>query len=459
MKQNEKFKNNKIFITENFDKAQQLSQQSQANYDNNTSRPLEGIFIGMKDNVATKGTLTTCASHILENFIPDYNATIMDKLEEAGAIIVGKTNLDEFAMGSFGHYSYFGTAINPWTDDKNRQYVCGGSSSGSAAVVASGIAQVSIGTDTGGSVRLPAAWCGVVGFKPTYGVISRYGVIPMCSSLDTVSLFGRCVDDVIPVFNVLVGQDKRDASSVSLKDLSPQYPMKNTKKIAIIKEFNDCPDIFPTINKVRIYLEKIGYVVEEITVPAVEYGLSLYNNLVPMEVMSNLAKFDGIRYGLSVEDYEGYPDYITAVRSQGFGEEVQRRIFAGAFMASKFYSKERSLKVYAVKQWMKNRFDEVFNEYDYILQPTAPSFAVAVDAIESVDPINIVKTDKYTVIANLIGAPAIHIPIDLYPNGMPLGVTLMANCLQDYPLLDLAKKIDEEFQFKQVLLEKVLNED
>ena len=455
LEQNNKFKNNKIFITPTF--SEEKVQTSQDHYDSGNMGPLEGIFIGMKDNVTTKGVLTTCASHILENFVPDYNATIIDKLENAGAIILGKVNMDEFAMGSLGNYSYFGTAVNPWTDHEGKQYVCGGSSSGSAAVVASGIAQVSIGTDTGGSVRLPAAWCGIVGFKPSYGVISRYGVIPMANSLDTVSLFSRQVKDLKPVFDVLVGYDKKDPSSVELDTLSPKYPMKNTKKIAIIKEFNDCPDVFPTMNKVKIFLEKQGYTVEEVSVPAVEYGLSLYNNIVPMEVMSNLARFDGIRYGLSVDDHSKYPDYITAVRSQGFGEEAQRRIFAGAYMASKFYSKERSLKAYAVKKWMGEKFNELFNEYDYVLQPTSASFAVPLDGIETIDPINIIKTDKYTVIANLIGAPSIHIPIDIYSNGMPLGVSLMANVLQDRALLDLANSIDDNFQFHQILIENVIN--
>jgi aspartyl-tRNA(Asn)/glutamyl-tRNA(Gln) amidotransferase subunit A len=455
LQQHNKFQDNKIFITTTF--SQEKVQQSQNNYDNKVAGPLEGLFIGMKDNVNTKGVLTTCGSKILHNFVPEYNATIIDKLEDAGAIIVGKVNMDEFAMGSLGSYSYFGTTINPWVDNTGKQYVCGGSSSGSAAVVASGIAPVSIGTDTGGSVRLPAAWCGIVGFKPSYGVISRYGVIPMANSLDTVSLFARQVQDLLPVFNVLAGYDKRDASSVDLDALSPQYAMKNTKKIAIIKEFNDCPDIFPTINKVKNFLEKQGYTVEEVSVPAVEYGLSLYNNMVPMEVMSNLARFDGIRYGLSVEDYSNYPDYITAVRSQGFGEEAQRRIFAGAYMASKFYSKERSLKAYAVKKWMGDKFHELFHEYDYVLQPTSASFAVAIDGINNMDPLNIIKTDKYTVIANLIGAPAIHIPIDLYPNGMPLGVSLMANVLQDRSLLDLACAIDGHFQFHKTLIDQVIN--
>jgi aspartyl-tRNA(Asn)/glutamyl-tRNA(Gln) amidotransferase subunit A len=455
-KQDQKFKDNKIFITPLWDTVKNSLMVAKDHYQKKNPRPLEGIFVGIKDNINTKNILTTCGSKMLYNFLPDYNATIIEKLEEAGAIIVGKVNMDEFAMGSFGHYSYYGTSINPWTDHENNQYVCGGSSSGSAAVVASGIAQVSIGTDTGGSVRLPAAWCGIVGFKPSYGVISRYGVVSMANSLDTVSLFGRSVQDIIPFFNVLVGKDKKDASSVSLDDLSSHYPMKNTKKIAMIKEFNDCPDIFPTLNKVKIYLEKLGYEVEEISVPAVEYGLSLYNNIVPMEVMSNLARFDGVRYGLSVEDKEEYPDYITAVRSQGFGEEVQRRIVAGAYMASQFFSKERSLKAYGVKSWMKDEFKKIFDQYDYILQPTSPSFAVPVNGIENIDPINIVKTDKYTVIANLIGAPAIHIPIDLYPNGMPLGITLMANCLQDRNLLEISQKIDDHFQFKNVLIEQII---
>ena len=177
-----------------------------------------------------------------------------------------------------------------------------------------------------------------------------------------------------------------------------------------------------------------------------------------MEVMSNLARFDGVRYGLSLDNYEGYPDLITAVRSQGFGEEVQRRIVAGAYMASKVFSKERSLKAYGVKKWMDDEFNKVFQQYDYILTPTSASFAVKINEIDTIDPIDIVKTDKYSVIANLIGAPAIHIPIDLYPNGMPIGVSLMANCLQDRKLLDLAKDIDNHFGFKNVLIEKVINQ-
>ncbi len=451
-----KFKDNKIFISDNFSNLESFIDNSQNNYNNNTSRPLEGIFVGIKDNITMKNSLTTCGSKILDNFVSDYDATVIEKLKNAGAIIVGKVNLDEFAMGSLGQNSSFGNPINPWKDFQNNEYCCGGSSSGSAAVVASGIAHVSLGTDTGGSVRLPAAWNGIVGFKPSYGVISRYGVIPMANSLDTVALFSRNVKDVNQLFNILIGYDKRDPSSVDLLSLYPKYQLKPKKKIAMIKEFNDCPDIFPTLNKVKIYLEKLGYIIEEISVPAVEYGLSLYVNIVPMEVMSNMARYDGIRYGLKVDNYDNYPDYITAVRSQGFGSEVQRRIFAGAFMASNFYSKEKVLKTYSVKRWIQEEFNKVFSQYDFVLQPTTVSYAVSLKDKDNINPVDAFKNDKYTVIGNLIGAPSIHIPIDLYPNDMPIGVSLMANCLQDFDLLNLAEIIDKNFNFQKILIEKVI---
>ena len=452
----EKYRKNNILITEIFSQALEKQESVQSRYNNQTHRPLDGLPVVLKDNFCTKDILTTCASKMLSNFVPDYNAEVVDKLEKAGAIIIGKANMDEFAMGSFGHYSYFKSVLNPWTDHHGKAYFTGGSSSGSAASVSCGMVPVSIGTDTGGSVRLPAAWNGIVGFKPTYGAISRYGVIPLSSTLDTVSLFSKTVADLEPVFHVLIGIDEKDPSSIDIKKLSQLNPMIEKKKVAIIKEFNDCPDVLPSIYKVRDYLESIGYIVEEISVPEVEYTLPLYANIVPMETMSNFARYDGLRYGLSLPEGD-YEDYSTAVRSEGFGEEVQRRIVSGAYMASKLHSKERCLQAYGVKRMIEDKFEEIFKNYDLVLHPTSFSHAFRQEDLNTIDPISILKTDKYTVLANILGAPAISIPIDLHYNGLPLGISLMSDVLQDEFLLKIAKQVDQYYNFHQVLKDKILN--
>jgi aspartyl-tRNA(Asn)/glutamyl-tRNA(Gln) amidotransferase subunit A len=444
MEAQEKYRENNILITETFPQALAQQDKMQAGYQHNNNRPLEGIPVVLKDNICAKGIRNTCGSNMLHDYFPDYNAEVVNRLENSGAVIVGKANMDEFAMGSFGNYSFFKAVTNPWKDKNGRKYFSGGSSSGSAAAVSCGMVPVSLGTDTGGSVRLPAAWNGIVGFKPTYGAISRYGVIPLSSTLDTVSLFSRTVKDLEPVFNVLVGIDEKDSSSIDFWKLSQEKPMVEKKKVAIIKEFNDCPDVLPSIYKVKDYLESVGYVVEEISVPEVNYCLPLYANIVPIETMSNFARYDGLRYGLSLPEGD-YQDYSTAVRTMGFGEEVKRRIVAGAYMASKLHSKERCLQAYGVKRMIENKFEEIFQTYDLILHPTSFSHAVAQEDLQNIDPISILKTDQYTVLANILGAPAISIPIDLHYNELPIGISLMANVLQDLFLLKIAKQVDEHF--------------
>lgn len=391
--------------------------------------PLAGIPIAVKDIMCTKGTLTTCGSRILHNFIPPYDSTVVKKLRGLDAVIVGKANMDEFAMGSSTETSYFGVTRNPWNFDT----VPGGSSGGSAASVIAGEAIWSLGSDTGGSIRQPASLCGVVGLKPTYGRVSRYGLIAFASSLDQIGPFGKDVTDCATLLNAISGRDEMDSTSVDLP--VPDYTKSlindvNGIKVGIPKEYfvgdGIDPEVMEKVQDAIKVLEGLGAICEEVSLPHTKYGIADYQIISRAEASSNLARFDGTRYGhRTAEDADSLKEMYRKTRSEGFGDEVKLRIMLGTYALSSGYYDAYYLKAQKVRTYIKSDFDEAFKKFDVLLTPTSPTpafkFGEKMD-----DPLTMYLSDVFTVNCNMAGIPGISLPCGLSSTGLPIGLQLLA---------------------------------
>ncbi|MEP0826662.1 MAG: Asp-tRNA(Asn)/Glu-tRNA(Gln) amidotransferase subunit GatA [Nitrososphaera sp.] len=396
---------------------------------------LTGVAISVKDNISTKGIKTTCASKMLASYIPPYDATVVKRLKEAGAIIIGKANLDEFAMGSTTEFSRHGTTRNPW--DIGR--VPGGSSGGSAASVAALECALSLGSDTGGSVRCPASFCSVVGVKPTYGLISRYGLVSYANSLEQIGPMGRTVSDVVSLLNVIAGIDKNDHTTTSAGS-TPVYSISERKnlRIGLVREFIEGADAEVTkiINKAVDTLISQGCSCEEVSLPSVQHALASYYTIATAEASSNLARYDNIRYGfdMSPEGY-GWNSYFAKARSN-FGDEVKRRIIVGSYVLSSGYYGKYYLKAQQVRALLKHEIKSLFKKYDVLIGPTMPILPFRIgEKVE--DPLKMYLVDIDTVVANLTGTPAMSVPAG-FADGLPVGLQVMADEFQEQTMLDAA---------------------
>ncbi|MDD6201571.1 MAG: Asp-tRNA(Asn)/Glu-tRNA(Gln) amidotransferase subunit GatA [Lachnospiraceae bacterium] len=412
--------------------------------------PLAGVPVAIKDNMCTKDMLTTCSSKILYNFIPTFSSEAVLNLEKAGAVIIGKTNMDEFAMGSTTETSYFGATKNPW----NPNHVPGGSSGGSAAAVAAKECFFALGSDTGGSIRQPAGFCGVVGMKPTYGTVSRYGLIAYGSSLDQIGPLCKDVTDCATILEVIASHDKKDSTSVAREDTdftSALIEDVTGMKIGIPRDYFKEglePDIRDAVMKAAKSLEEKGAVIEEFDLGLVEYAIPTYYTIAAAEASSNLERFDGIKYGYRTEEYEGLHNMYKKSRSEGFGPEVKRRIMLGSFVLSSGYYDAYYLKALRVKALIKKAFDDAFAKYDLILGPVAPTTAPKLGESLS-DPLKMYLGDIYTISVNLAGLPGITLPCGLDKNGLPIGLQMIGDCFKEKNLIRAAytyEKIRGKFE-------------
>lgn len=401
--------------------------------------PLAGIPIGIKDNISTKGIRTTCSSKMLENYVPPFDATVMNKINNAGMTVLGKMNMDEFAMGSSTETSYMHLTRNPY----NTECVPGGSSGGSAAAVAAGEAILTLGSDTGGSIRQPAALCGVVGMKPTYGSVSRYGLVAFASSLDQIGPLGKSVKDVAMLQSLICGHDRYDATSKNIE--YPDYAAalkENAKglKIGIPKEyFGEGIDsqVKESVMKAVKEFEEQGAVIKEISLPSTEYAINTYYIIASAEASSNLARFDGVKYGYRTSEYDGLVDMYEKTRSEGFGDEVKRRIMLGTFVLSSGYFDAYYKKAKRVQNQISQEFSNAFKECDIIATPTVPASAFKIG--ENIgDPIKMYYNDVCTVTVNIAGLPAISLPCGKDSAGMPMGLQLIGDKFSEQTLLNTA---------------------
>lgn len=394
--------------------------------------PLAGVPVAVKDNLCTKGLRTTCGSNILYNFAPTYTAEAVLNLEKAGAVVLGKTNMDEFAMGSTTETSAFGVTRNP----RNTDHVPGGSSGGSCAAVAAGECFYALGSDTGGSIRQPSSFCGVTGMKPTYGTISRYGLIAYGSSLDQIGPVAKDVADCAAILEVLAVHDPKDSTSVKREDTDFTSALTGDvkgMKVGIPRDYLGeglDSQVKEAVLKAARSLESQGAQVEEFDLSLVEYAIPAYYVIASAEASSNLSRFDGIKYGYRTEDYEGLHNMYKKTRSEGFGEEVKRRIMLGSFVLSSGYYDAYYLKALRTKALIKQAFDKAFEKYDVILGPTAPSTAPKLgESLE--DPLKMYLGDIYTVSVNLAGLPAMSVPYGIDSQGLPIGVQLIGDSFQE----------------------------
>jgi aspartyl-tRNA(Asn)/glutamyl-tRNA(Gln) amidotransferase subunit A len=403
------------------------------------TQPLAGVPIALKDNLCTAGLRTTCASHILGNYVPPYTATVVEKLEAAGAIIVGKTNLDEFAMGGSTENSGFGPARNP----HNIDYVPGGSSGGSAVTVAAGHVPIALGSDTGGSIRQPASFCGIVGLKPTYGRVSRYGLVAFASSLDQIGPFATNVQDAARVLQTISGHDPHDATSANVP--VPNYLESLTDdikglRIGVPPEcFGEGLDV-EVKDKVEASIKKLqerGAKIVEVHLPHTKYAIAVYYIIATAEASSNLARYDGARYGLRAEEARTLSDMYRRTRDEGFGPEVKRRIMLGTFVLSSGYYDAYYEKAQRVRTMLINDFAEAFKKCDVIATPTAPTPPFKIGA-KSDDPLAMYLGDIFTVTINLTGLPAISVPCGLSADNLPIGLQLIGNHFDEAQLLNAA---------------------
>jgi aspartyl-tRNA(Asn)/glutamyl-tRNA(Gln) amidotransferase subunit A len=431
------------YITINDDALVQAQQIDKKIRSGSTVGSLAGIVVGVKDNISTAGLKTTCASKMLSDYVPPYDATVIKRLKDEGAIIIGKLNLDEFAMGSTTEWSSYGLTRNPW----NLEYVCGGSSGGSAASVAAQLCTASLGSDTGGSVRCPSSFCSVVGFKPTYGLVSRYGLVSYSNSLEQIGPIGRTVSDVKKIMEVISGKDTNDDTTIDTKNNinNNHYDLgqKNNQKIGLLKELINGADepVYQCIYYAIDKFNELGFTSEEPSLKSSEYALASYYTIATAEASSNLARFDNIRYGfeLNPDDYE-WNTYFSKARGN-FGDEVKRRIIVGSFVLSSGYYGKYYLKAQRVKDLIKHELKNLFKEYDLLLSPTVPVLPFKIgEKID--DPLKMYLIDINTVLANLAGIPAISIPIG-FKNGLPIGLQIMANEFQEKKLLDIAGVLEK----------------
>lgn len=401
--------------------------------------PLAGVPVAIKDNMCTEGLLTTCSSKILYNFVPTYSAEAVRNLQKAGAVILGKTNMDEFAMGSTTETSAYGVTRNPW----NTEHVPGGSSGGSAAAVAAKECFYALGSDTGGSIRQPASYCGMVGMKPTYGTVSRYGLVAYGSSLDQIGPLTKDVTDCATVLEVIASHDEKDSTSIPREDTDFTKALKEDVKGMRIGIPNDYfgegldGEVKEAVLQAAHVLEEKGAIVEHFDLSLVEYAIPTYYTIAAAEASSNLERFDGIKYGYRTPEYNGLHNMYKKSRSEGFGEEVKRRIMLGSFVLSSGYYDAYYLKALRVKALIKKAFDEAFARYDVILGPVAPTTAPKLGK-SLADPIKMYLGDIYTIAVNLAGLPGISLPCGKDSKGLPIGLQLIGDCFQEKKLIQTA---------------------
>lgn len=428
------------YVTVARDKALAKAKEVQLKIDTGElTGPLAGVPVAIKDNMCTEGLLTTCSSKILENFVPTFSAEAVLRLEKAGAVVIGKTNMDEFAMGSTTETSAYGVTKNP----RNPEHVPGGSSGGSAAAVAAEECYFALGSDTGGSIRQPASYCGVVGMKPTYGTVSRYGLIAYGSSLDQIGPLTKTVEDCAVVLEAISSHDKKDSTSVERKDTDFSSALvKDVKgmRIGIPRDyFGEGLDseVRDKVLAAAELLKSNGAVVEEFDLSLVEYAIPTYYTIAAAEASSNLERFDGIKYGYRAKDAEGLHQMYKKTRSRGFGPEVKRRIMLGSFVLSSGYYDAYYLKALRVKAMIKKAFDDAFAKYDCILGPVAPTTAPELGK-SLADPIKMYLGDIYTISVNLAGLPGISVPCGTDSKGLPIGLQLIGDCFREKKLIQTA---------------------
>lgn len=411
--------------------------------------PLHGIPISLKDIFITKGIKTTCGSGMLENFIPPYDSTVAKKLAESGIILLGKNNMDEFAMGSSTETSYFGPTKNPWDIER----VPGGSSGGSASATGASLCLASIGTDTGGSIRQPGAFCGVVGMKPTYGRVSRFGMIAFASSLDQAGPLTKTVEDTAIILNCISGKDKRDSTSVDIEipDFT-KYLRDNLKgiKVGIPKEYfiegiNE--EIESAVKDAIKIIENLGAEVIEISLPHTEYAVSTYYIIAPSEASSNLARYDGVKYGFRSENVNDLRDMYFKTRSEGFGNEVKRRIMIGTYALSAGYYDAFYIKAQQVRTLIRNDFENAFNEVDVIVTPTTPEEPFKLGE-KTDDPIKMYLSDVFTIPCNIAGLPGISVPCGFTSKNLPIGLQLIGKPFDEHTLLGVAHAYEQQTNLK-----------
>ena len=428
------------FVTVEEERALKRAKEVQKGIEDGTyTGALAGVPVAIKDNMCTKGVLTTCSSKILENYIPAFSSEAVLRLEKAGAIILGKTNMDEFAMGSTTETSAFGTTKNPW----NIGHVPGGSSGGSCAAVAAEECSYALGSVTGGSIRQPSSFCGVTGMKPTYGTVSRYGLIAYGSSLDQIGPVAKDVTDCAVILETIAAHDKKDSTSVERKDCDFTSALKDDvkgMKIGIPRDyFGDGLDaeVREKVMDAAKTLEAKGAVVEEFDLSLVEYAIPAYYVIACAEASSNLARFDGVKYGFRTDEYDGLHNMYKKTRSEGFGAEVKRRIMLGSFVLSSGYYDAYYLKALRTKALIKQAFDKAFSQYDMILAPAAPTTAPRLgDSLN--DPIKMYLGDIYTISVNLAGLPGISLPCGKDSKGLPIGLQLIGNCFEEKKIIQAA---------------------
>lgn len=410
---------------------------------------LTGIPIGIKDNICTKGIRTTCSSKMLENFISPYDATVMEKINEEDMINLGKLNMDEFAMGSSTETSYFKMTKNPW--DLNK--IPGGSSGGSAAAVAANMVPWALGTDTGGSIRQPASLCGVVGLKPTYGLVSRYGIVAFASSLDQVGVLTKDVQDSADLLNVIVGKDEKDTTSKDIgeKDYTSSL-RKDIKgiKIGVPREFfaeGINSEVKETVKSTIERYKEMGAEVEEISLNVAQYALATYYIIACAEASSNLGRFDGIRYGYRTKNFRDLKELYKNSRSEGFGAEVKRRIILGTYVLSSGYYDAYYKKAQQVRTLVMNEFEKAFEKYDVIITPTSPTTAFKIGE-KSNNPLEMYLSDICTVSINIAGLPGISIPVGVDKDNMPIGMQIIGNRFQEETILNVAYAMEQKLKFR-----------
>ncbi len=439
------------FISLTPDLAQKQIKAAQKLIDNQHNSLLTGIPLAHKDLFCTKNTLTSCASKMLANFIAPYDATVVERLNQAGMVTVAKANMDEFAMGSSNETSYFGSVKNPW----NLNHVPGGSSGGSAAAVAAGLVPVATGTDTGGSIRQPAALCGITGIKPSYGRASRYGMVAFASSLDQAGVFARTAQDCAIVLSQMCGFDDKDSTSSELGKEDFSVNLENSlkgKKIAIIPQWMELLDseIRQTTEDAIKHLQQLGAEIVEKQLPSAHLAVSAYYVLAPAECSSNLSRFDGIRYGYQCENPKDLQDLYLRSRSEGFGEEVKRRIMIGTWALSAGFYDAYYRKAQKIRRLIAQDFQKVFADVDIIAAPVSPE--VAFEFNTKKDPISMYQADIFTIPASLAGLPCLSVPIGLVKN-LPVGLQLIGNNLAESSILNVAHQFQETTTFHQLTAE------
>ena len=436
---NEKEPEVNAFVSTRLDEAIAESRNSEA-----------GIPIGIKDNICTNGIKTTCSSKMLENFVSPYDATVITKIKENNMPILGKLNMDEFAMGSSTENSAFKTTRNPWNLNK----VPGGSSGGSAAAVAANLVPWALGSDTGGSIREPASFCGIVGLKPTYGLVSRSGLVAFASSLDQIGPMTKDVEDSALLLNIIAGHDENDSTSVKREKIDYTKNLKNSiqgMKIGVPKEFfgeGINPEVKKSLeNSIEEY-KKLGAIVEECSLDVSESSLAAYYIIACAEASSNLGRFDGIRYGYRAKDYKDLKELFVKSRTEGFGKEVKRRIILGTYVLSSGYYDAFYKKAQKVRTYVKNKFDECFKKYDVLLTPVAPTTAFDIGS-KTNNPLEMYLADICTVSINIASVPAISIPCGVDSNNMPIGMQLIGNRFQEEKILNAAYAIEQQIKFRE----------